>query len=213
MKWINRWIERKVDEALKTRTEELDTLNQKLRKLEVHITEKSENLKKTIDDVANFLWKIERAVSVKENIETVMNVSSNKDILYLFEQVREDTLAKTRGFNAEADALKEDMIPFEVSTGKPFEYEVLNGVGMTIMAIKFLSGKGYGKYVIQVNGRDNTFFVKRQNGNEDGAILRTRLIFLRQHDLLRIRQTDGAGRLKCALYVAIAGPRRVLLAD
>ena len=155
MKWINRWIERKVDEALKTRTEELDTLNQKLRKLEVHITEKSENLKKTIDDVANFLWKIERAVSVKENIETVMNVSSNKDILYLFEQVREDTLAKTRGFNAEADALKEDMIPFEVSTGKPFEYEVLNGVGMTIMAIKFLSGKGYGKYVIQVNGRDN----------------------------------------------------------
>lgn len=211
MKWLDKWIERKVDERIKANKKDLERLNQKIKELDAYVTKRSFKLKETIDDVANFLSKIEGAVSVKENIETVMNVSADKDILYLFEQVREDTLAKTRMYNADADNWKDDMIPFKVSTTKNFQYEIPSGLGMSIMAVKFLSGKGYGRYIIKVNQVEKAFFVKRQKGNEDGAILRTRIVFLRENELLTIKQTDGVGSLKCALYVAIAGNRKKMM--
>lgn len=213
MKWIDSWIEKKLDERIKAKKKDLERLHQRIKALEDYVKQKSVGLMGAIDDAAEFLSNIERAVSVKENIETVMNASADRNILLCFEDVREDTLAKTRMYNPDADYHVDEMIPFEISARQSFEYEVPSGMGMAIMAVKFLDGDGWGKYPIILKGKVYSFFVKKKNGNEDGAIFRTRICFLRENERLKIEQTYGEGSLKCALYVNLAGERKRVLRE
>lgn len=214
MKWLDNLIERKLDEAIQKRQNELDELESNLKRLRETVDVRIEEIRHElagiegeIRDVDKFLKHIERAVSVKENIETV-RISSEwlKRALY---DHSERTLAKTYEYNPDADDWREEAIPFTVSPEKPFgPKRIRSGFGFGINSIKFIEGDGYGKYEIILNGLKRSFFLKRKNGNEDGVILIHRLLFCQMNSMLQIRQVEGEGTLKCALLGVVAGPNK-----
>lgn len=211
---LDKWIKTKIEEVLRTKAMDVSQLREKIleahRELDLKISTTQSHIDEAEHEFTSFLSKISEAVSVKENIETIMH-AHDTDISKMFYQISEDTLTKTRQFNKDADMWKDEMIPFQISPNQDFKYYVPNDRAMSLLAIKFLSDDGYGKYAIIVNGVERSFFVKREKGNEDGAIFGTRIVFLRPSDVVKVQQTYGAGRLECALYVVLAGSRKTLL--
>ena len=219
MKWIEKLVEKKVNERLESKFKEV--LSSALGTMTIQISDVYEEIKSfedimrethhRLDKTKEFLAQVEKAVSVKENIETIMN--STEWLRRAYWDVAERTRNTTHEYNPATDDWQEKAIEIKVSKEKPFAGRLKNGFGMSVKAIKYIEGDGYGKYDIIVNNIKRGYFVKRKNGNEDGAILNNQLNYIKQNDILEIKQKSGNGALKCALIAIVAGNSIMLYCD
>lgn len=218
MKFLDKLVERKIDKLLSAdlgkidfAVKELDDKQGELKRLISIIEERI----KGMEDMANHLEMgfsvLERAVSVKENIDTIM--LSNAWLRKAYWNYAESIKAKTQEYNPSTNDWQERIISFEISLEKSLQGRVTQGIGIGIKAVKFMKGNGYGTYGIYVNGVRRSWFVKRKGGNEDGAIFLNQLLCLRETDVFEIKQETGEGSLTCNLFIIVAGNEHLFLTN
>jgi len=213
---FDKFFEKKIEKALNAKKAEIDSLDHRQHELLMKIAGLEEYISKwdttaykkmvdknveTIQDYLQEIWK-DASVSVKENIDTVLLLPHLSKAM---RQIAEDTLTKTRIFNSEADTWIDELFLFKINPEKRIYFIIPADVGITFYAVKFLGGKGYGRYQINVNGVHHSGFLKRENGNEDGVILFYHLRFCQANDRVKIYQTYGEGELQAALKFFVAG--------
>ena len=148
---------------------------------------------------------------IKGSIDVIMTSIDWIRLLY-FDFGRE-IHKKTLEFNRKAEDWQERPLEFSVSPDTPFGFKVTHGFGLGFKAIKYIEGDGYGKYYINVNGVDRSWFIKRKDGEEDGALFMNMLIYAQADDIIEVKQVNGKGTLKCALYCIVAGEKKALYTD